>query len=418
MAKQPSAEELFARLADAANDEDDAAVADALQALEAVPEDERAAAVNSADEDGETALHAAARGCYGRAVRQLIAWGADAGVAAGDGDTALANALWAGRWRDGEDAALALIAAGSDVMVRDRFDLLPLHHAAATGSPATVEALLAAGAQVMALDGRGVEETPLHCAAEDGNARVIPALLAAGAETDALNADGLNALYLAVQYGHRDAARALIAEGSQLDLADGMGRTPAHFAAYNGDDDILADLQAAGADPEARDAHGLSVADILNAFAEGAAGDRRTRLTVFVALLLQNSSGGPDYAESSFIALYHEKQMWRARRFERLCAAVRGLAEGRSYRDPLPRVLARLCHDTFEYLVVAVTCVVVQGHEEHITGIDPDELYDRLDDFKLAFISYLTGEEGFPAEVSVEALVAEEMALVTKRHSV
>ena len=70
----------------------------------------------------------------------------------------------------------ALVAAGADVMARDGLGWTPLHHAA---SLAEVAILLAAGADVMArsrYDGR----TPLHGAVTE----TVEALLAAGGRRD------------------------------------------------------------------------------------------------------------------------------------------------------------------------------------------------------------------------------------------
>ena len=56
----------------------------------------------------------------------------------------------------------------------------PLHLAAVRGTPANIEALLAAGANIMVADKDG--ETPLHSAAVGGAHATIKALLVAGTE--------------------------------------------------------------------------------------------------------------------------------------------------------------------------------------------------------------------------------------------
>jgi len=90
-----------------------------------------------------------------------------------------------------EDLAGLLIAAGADVEALNEHDERPLHAAAAYGRPAVVKLLLARGADVNARGPAG--KTPLHAAAfgvgvpSDVDARtdVAKLLLAAGADVNA-----------------------------------------------------------------------------------------------------------------------------------------------------------------------------------------------------------------------------------------
>ena len=75
-------------------------------------------------------------------------------------------------------------------MARDGYGSTPLHSAAASrGKPASIQALLAAGADVMARAGDG--STPLHFAAGFGTPANIQALLDAGADAKAKNEEGI-----------------------------------------------------------------------------------------------------------------------------------------------------------------------------------------------------------------------------------
>ena len=73
-----------------------------------------------------------------------------------------------------------MIAAGADVMAREKHTLTPLHLGS---SPECIQALIAAGADVMARTKDGW--TPLHYAARFGTSASVQALLDAGADAKA-----------------------------------------------------------------------------------------------------------------------------------------------------------------------------------------------------------------------------------------
>jgi ankyrin repeat protein len=82
----------------------------------------------------------------------------------------------------------AELAAGAEIMARDKYGQTPLHGAASFGTPANIQALVAAGADVMARTKIG--RTPLHEAAQFGTPEAIQALLDAGADAKAKNKEG------------------------------------------------------------------------------------------------------------------------------------------------------------------------------------------------------------------------------------
>jgi len=108
-----------------------------------------------------------------------------------------------------EAAADWLIGHGADIeaVARNPMRVRPLHSAAAGGSTACVQALLAAGAEVDARQAGGF--TPLMAAAGAGNRAMARALLAAGADSTLANDDGKRAADLARQAGHEPLAREL-----------------------------------------------------------------------------------------------------------------------------------------------------------------------------------------------------------------
>jgi len=116
-----------------------------------------------------------------------------------------------------------------------------LHFAAAAWRPDLVRALVAAGADVAAVNRLGA--APLHYAAA-GNpdsprwnpaaqAATIAAIAAAGAGPDARDRNGATALHRAVRTRCAAAVRALLEAGADPTLPTKNGSTPAHLATVN-----------------------------------------------------------------------------------------------------------------------------------------------------------------------------------------
>ena len=136
--------------------------------------------------------------------------------------------------RHSEDPAVinALLNAGANPNVRDKYSATPLHIAAMKNkNPAVITALLNAGASPNA-DNRYTP--PLHCAARyNRNPAVLVALLNAGADPDVPN------------------------------TRDRQERTPLHLASqYNGNLAVITALLNAGADPSARTKDGKTPGDL------------------------------------------------------------------------------------------------------------------------------------------------------------
>src|SRR5690606_22240814 len=123
--------------------------------------------------------------------------------------------------------------------------------AARTGDVETLEALLAAGADVNVRESwRG--QTALMWAAAENNAPAVRALLAAGAERDAVSSGGeFTALKFAVRAGAIDATRALLDAGANVEerLLDGTSLLV--LAAMNAHYELASVLLDYGADPNA-----------------------------------------------------------------------------------------------------------------------------------------------------------------------
>lgn len=131
------------------------------------------------------ALRDAALDADAEAVRALLAAGVDPNAGpAGDGP--LVRALMACSQQGGENEAVI----------------------------ATVEALLAGGADVKRKDDNA--NTPLLTAAQYCGAQSVNKLVAAGADVNATNGSGVNALAMALIMSRLDAAEALAAKGAKL----------------------------------------------------------------------------------------------------------------------------------------------------------------------------------------------------------
>jgi ankyrin repeat protein len=151
--------------------------------------------------------------------------------------------------RRGESPAIAKGMAGA----ADAAGSTLLHHAAAFGSVASMQALLAAGAPVNAANRR--RATPLHWAIHDAaKARL---LVEAGADVKAKQADGRSVLYQAAFAGNGNAVlRMLLEKGADANAATANGQTPLMAAAGRGDVEAMRLLLGRGATVDAKSGTG------------------------------------------------------------------------------------------------------------------------------------------------------------------
>lgn len=127
-----------------------------------------------------------------------------------------------------------------------------LHRAAAAGADAaTVTLLVKKGLSVQQAqrDGR----LPLHVAA----APAVAPLVAAGADVEALDGEGFTPLMRAVMDNRTAAVQALIQAGASVHSTDRRGRTALHLAYSGRRTDVVDLLESAGAARTARDHDGL-----------------------------------------------------------------------------------------------------------------------------------------------------------------
>jgi ankyrin repeat protein len=189
------------------------------------------------------------------------------------------------------DIAKLLIEAGASVdrpknsWTWDTDGTEPLGFAAANGETEIARMLLERGAEV---DDRDMQEkaTALMRAARSGTPADVELLIAAGAEIDARSRSGATPLVYAAggrrsrAEGTAEKARMLLSHGADANAETRYGGRPLHLAASSGDLDVLLLLLDAGARTDVRDQSGftpltmaaieghLSVVNVLLAFYE------------------------------------------------------------------------------------------------------------------------------------------------------
>jgi uncharacterized protein len=165
-------------------------------------------------------VDAAARGDF-NAVRALIGQGRDVNDARADGMTALHAAVHADRL----DIADALLRAGANASVKDRYGITPLYLAAVNGNADMIRRLLDAGVDANTTDPGG--ETALTTAARTGVPAAMRVLLERGAEIDAREPEyGQTALMIAVREDQDAAVEILIAAGASPNAQTRKGPIP------------------------------------------------------------------------------------------------------------------------------------------------------------------------------------------------
>jgi len=154
----------------------------------------------------------------------------------------------------GDLAMMAEIGQLRDLSMATDWAGRPLLHAAArAGRADSAAALVAAGADVDAVDAIGF--TALFEAARDRRAEVVDVLIEAGADVDHVafeNGMSLTAVHLAAIGGDAGIVRRIAAAGANLDRQGVTGATALYWAAFEGQQDAVLALLDAGADPDIR----------------------------------------------------------------------------------------------------------------------------------------------------------------------
>jgi len=162
----------------------------------------------------------------------------------------------------------ALLAGGAEPGMQDTSGNSALHAAAEGGSSEAVKLLLEAGAtpkaqnlrineytsgQWLSHDSKETltpyDQTPLHIAAEQGDTEIAELLLAAGAEVNAVDFDGKTALHIALEDNDAEMVALLLRQpGLDVNLGNADYDTPLHFLAGRGRAGLIKQLADLGAD--------------------------------------------------------------------------------------------------------------------------------------------------------------------------
>ncbi|KAJ5770891.1 uncharacterized protein N7511_002942 [Penicillium nucicola] len=224
---------------------------------------ERAADINTRDNDGNTPLAIASRAISEEVVRLLIDRGADINTCNNSGDTPLAHALDARR----EEVAILLIERGADINTRDNSRRTPLAIASRASSEKVVRLLIDRGAEINTHDKSG--NTPLARASRASSEAVVKLLIDRGAEINSRDNDGDTPLTHALRTRSEEVATLLIDRGSEINSRDNDGDTPLAIASRASSEEVVRLLIDRGADINARDNSGRTpLAHALRASSE------------------------------------------------------------------------------------------------------------------------------------------------------
>ena len=175
----------------------------------------------------------------------------------------LINAITGGSVDDIQHA----IDRGAELSATDRLGRSVLAIATTQGEPGSVDLFIRLGADVNAHHGKH-GYTPLHSAVGCGNLEACRSLLAAGANVGALEVDGLTPLHKVAHAprNRHDLVDLLVANGADIHANDEHGNTPLHNAARHSNGEVAQALIAHGADMEARNHKGKAPRDVFAKF--------------------------------------------------------------------------------------------------------------------------------------------------------
>ncbi len=216
--------------------------------------------ISSSDGAGNTPLHLAAEWQLTPVVSFIVDKGGDLGARNANGETPLFNAVKS----DSGETIRSMLSGDknrkADANARDYLGNTALHACIRWSAANAADALLAHDAQsngrrlVSARNLAG--KTALHEAARSGNVSFIRTLIAAGADINAVDETGKTSLTDAIQANRAEAIRSLLDRGASPVMQDMYGRNAFHEAVECASADTVKLIRSAGGNPMARDTWG------------------------------------------------------------------------------------------------------------------------------------------------------------------
>lgn len=231
--------------------------------------------VNAADANGYTPLHVAAEHGQARMVKLLLARGANAGLRNAAGKTALAIARELKKLQ-----AVELLEPAEEGA---------LTMALKSGDKETVKSLLEENKKLMEIRVDGL--TPLHLAARNGQTEIVEALLAHGADIGAMEKtlDGMMPIHEASAGGHKEVVDLLLKKGANVNQMDRSGKTPLDWALSKGRQDMAALLREKGGTSNVTSTRPVGIAALFRASTDEIARLNALTQDVLAAAVMTNN---------------------------------------------------------------------------------------------------------------------------------
>ncbi|PFX27903.1 Ankyrin-3 [Stylophora pistillata] len=210
--------------------------------------------VNAPSDNGETAVHVAARFGNLKILRLLINEKADAARRAKNGESALHHAIRAGHHLVLEELIRVLFQMKSKAVAKLVINMptdsmeTPIHECARSGNNdiliALLESIPPSKLQVTVNKRSSSGSSPLLVASYKGNVEVVRTLLKYHARVDVFDESGRAALHICAERGHLEVAKELLEHKAYVNAKSKVGLTPLHLAAESGHKELVGLLVA------------------------------------------------------------------------------------------------------------------------------------------------------------------------------